>query len=1076
MHIIYRLIGRGCKILISPEIFLKMKLTIALLIAAFLQIHAEGFSQQISLSQKNAQLEHVFKQIMTQTSYHFLYNKQMLDAAKPVNIQLSNVSLQEALIKCFDGQPLTYIVENNTIIVKMKEVPPIVISGKVTKKNGEPLPGVSILVRGTTKGIITDMNGNYKLAISSSDKVLLFSCIGMKKLEIIINNRTVINVVMEEELSKLDEVQIIGYGTTTKRLSTGSIGKVKASEIELQPVSNPMLALEGKVPGLFITQNAGFSGAKVSVLIRGQNSLNTLALDPLYIVDGIPFGSTPVEQSVGGFGVGATLGLSPLNTISPADIESITVLKDADATAIYGSRGASGVILITTKKGQTGNTKFGFELNSGFGQVTHTVPMLSTDQYLSIRRQAFANDGVTPTVTNAPDLTLWDQHTNTNLPKLLVGNVSHQTNAAFSMSGGDAFTQFLFGGNYRHETTVFDVNTADNAVQFNLNLQHTSHDKKFGATISVNYNLDNNTIPSYSLGSSNYSLPPNYPLYNTNGSLYFGPGYTNPLATFNTINNLKSANLIANAGFHLTLLPGLVFKTNLGYNLINVQGSTITPASASNPLNNYTPTITQNTNYIKTYIAEPQLNYSYTLGKGKLTALIGGSWQETQTVQPYWLLASYTNIKLVNSLNALTILVKSSGYSDYRYMSGFGRLEYEWDSKYLFSANIRRDGSSRFGSDRQFGTFGSAAAAWIFSRENFVKDNLSWLSFGKIKTSYGTIGNDRISDYQYEATYGSTSYGTLAGLTPSRISNPYVQWEVTKKFDAAIDLGFFKDRIFFSADFYLNRTSNLLGSTPLPSQDGFSSYTTNLPATVQNKGLELELTTTNIKNKNLTWSTSFNLTVPQTKIVSFPGLASSTYASTYVVGQSLTVRRVYHFTGFQNGIATAQDVNNDGVLNASDYVTDGNSDPKFYGGLNNTITYKDFQLDIMFQFIKRTAPRGDLNFTSYPGTSYNLPASMLNVPLKYSATSGSAAITAYQYYIGSDAAIEDASFVRLKNVSLAYNMPSNWAKRIKMASLQVYVHGQNLLTITKYKGMDPETMGTSLPPLTMLIIGIKTTF
>jgi TonB-linked SusC/RagA family outer membrane protein len=1073
------------------KFMLVMKLTIVLLIAAIMQVSASTYAQKVTLQKNNASLLSIFSEIRIQTGYDFIGDANLIRQAKPINIHVKDAPLNEVLKQCFEGQDLTYTIEEKTVVVKKKQItfidkintlippPPIIITGRVTNVKGEPLVGVSIFILGTNKGVITDAEGYFKIQITLSDKTLIFSSVGMKKQEVAINGRTVIKVVMEEELSSLDEVQVIGYGITTKRLSTGSVGKVKASEIEQQPVSNPMLAMEGKVPGLFITQSAGFSGAKVSVLIRGQNSLNSSSTDPLYIIDGIPFGSTSVEKSIGSFSNGATIGLDPLNTINPANIESITVLKDADATAIYGSRGANGVILITTKKGQSGNTKFNFELNSGFGQVTHTIPMLSAGQYLSIRRQAFANDGVTPTVANAPDLTLWDQNANTNFPKLLVGNTSHKTNAAFSMSGGDAYTQFLFGGNYRHETTVFDATTADNAVQFNLNLQHKSHDNKFGATFSVNYNLDNNTIPNYSLTISNYSLSPNYPIYNSNGSLYFGTGYTNPLAAFNIVNTLKSANLIANTGFHLTLLPGLVFKTNLGYNLINVEGSTLTPLSSANPLSNPTPMISLQTNYIKTYIAEPQLNYTYILGKGKLTALIGGSWQETQTVQPYFIIGTYTNINLANSLGALTELIKSSGYTDYRYVSGFGRLEYEWDSKYLFSANIRRDGSSRFGANRQFGTFGSGAAAWIFSRENFVKDNLSWLSFGKIKTSYGTIGNDKIPDYQYEATYGTTgsSYGTLSGLTPSRISNPYLQWEVTKKFDAAIDLGFLKDRVFFSADFYLNRTNNLLGNTPMPSQDGFGSYVTNLPATVQNKGLELELTTTNVKNKNLSWSTSFNLTVPQNELVSFPGLAASTYASSDVVGQSLNVRHVYHSTGIINGIATAQDLNKDGVLNSSDYVIDGNSDPKLYGGLNNTITYKGFQLDILFQFIERTAVRGDLSFaSSYPGTSYNLPVSMLDLPLKYSAKAGSAAINAYQYYTKSDAAIEDASFVRLKNVSLAYNMPSNWAKQIKMVSLQVYIHGQNLLTITKYKGQDPETMGTSLPPLKMLIIGIKTTF
>ena len=420
---------------------------------------------------------------------------------------------------------------------------------------------------------------------------------------------------------------------------------------------------------------------------------------------------------------------------------------------------------------------------------------------------------------------------------------------------------------------------------------------------------------------------------------------------------------------------------------------------------------------------------------------------------------------------------------DYKYESGFGRLGYDWDGKYLISGNIRRDGSSRFGPDRQFGTFGSIAGAWIFSMEPFAKELFPWLSFGKIKTSYGTIGNDRIQDYQYEATWRSSvgaSYGGIAGIVPTRIANADIQWEVTKKLDAAIELGFLKDRLFFAADLYRNRSGNLLGSTPLASQAGATSYYNNLPGLVQNKGIELELTSTNIKTRDFTWSTSINATVPQNKLLSFPNLKSTTYANTYVVGQSLNLAPAYHFTGFTNGIATVEDVNKDGVITSGlaangkgDVIIAGNTDPKIYGGLNNTFRYKGFQLDILFQGVKR---QGYDVLGVAPGKNYNMPEYLLNTPFKYTATAGTAASNAYNYYAGSDAAFGDASFIRLKNVSLAYNVPAKLLKRMKLDAFQLYMHGQNLLTITHYKGLDPETQAFNLPPLKMLIAGIRVTF
>ena len=507
----------------------------------------------------------------------------------------------------------------------------------------------------------TNDKGDFTMAGANNNASLLISYVGYDTKEIALHDAQTytINIVLRHNASPLDDAMVIGYGTTTRRLNLGSVSKVSTAEIEEQPVSNPILALEGRVPGLFITQGAGYAGANLSVTIRGQNSLNTSApaysTAPLYIVDGIPFGSTPVEQSVGGFSGGP--GFSPLNTISPSDIESIEVLKDADATAIYGSRGANGVILITTKKGKKGNTKSSIDVNSGFGEVTRLMPMLNTAQYLNVRKEAYANDGVTPTVANAPDLMLWSQTQYTNFPKLLIGNTSHRSNANFSLSGGDEFTQFIFGGNYMHETTVFDTKTADNNVQFHFNLQHKSHDNKFGTSISASYNIDNNTIPNYTLSLSNYGLAPNYPLYNANGSLYWGTGYTNPLAAFNSNYTLQTGNLITSAGFHYTILPGLTFKTNLGYNLIDSKGTIITPTSANNPLFNYAPTSQLGDNYIKTYIAEPTLDYTYVHGKGKLTALAGATWQETQTIQPYFVLGTYSSQDLATSLSALTILV-----------------------------------------------------------------------------------------------------------------------------------------------------------------------------------------------------------------------------------------------------------------------------------------------------------------------------------------------------------------------------------------------------------------------------------
>ena len=1068
-----------------------MRLTTVLLILSLMQVSAASLAQKITLSKSNASLKAVLKEIRTQSGYVFLYNEGQIRHARPVNIQVRNADFRAVLEQIFADQPLTFSLNEKTITIKertasllervMRVFSVIDVTGRIVDQSGNAVAGATILVKGASMSTLSNASGYFSIRGVDEKSTLIISSVGYLTREINVSVNLG-NVTLDISNAKLDEVVVIAYGTTTKRLNTGSVSTVSGSEITQQPVSNPILGLSGRVPGLFITQSAGYAGATYSASIRGQTSLGFQSSSPLYVIDGIPFGDKPVEQTAGGFSM---LGFSPLNNISADQIESINVLKDADATAIYGSRGANGVILITTKKGSPGNTRLSIDLNTGFGGVTNMVDMLGTADYLRIRQQAFDNDGITPTAANAPDLLLWDRSAYTDIPDLLMGHTAHQTKASFNISGGDLYNQFLFGGNYRRETTVMKTSTRDEAIQFHSNMQHRSQNGRFSISLSASYNTDNNSVPNYNITLTNYALPPNYPIYDANGSLYFGPGYDNPLARFNSTTSLKSTNLVSSLNMSYRILEGLTLKADLGYNYNNVFSTTIMPANATNPLYNYSPTSTLGNNFIKTYIAEPQLNYTRTWGKGKLTALLGGSWQQMESTQPYFLTGIFSNPQLATSLNALTVLFNSSGYNNYKYDSGFGRIEYDFDGKYLFSGNIRRDGSSRFGAEKPFGTFGSGAAAWIFSKEAFLSSALPWLSFGKLRASYGTIGSDKsIRDYATLSTYyAGPAYGPTPSLSPTRINNPYLQWEVTRKLDVALELGFLNDRIFLSGNYYRNRSSNLLGSMPLPIQDGFSDYNANLPATVQNKGLEFELSTVNIKTKNLTWRTSFNISAPRNKLLEFQDLENSVYANTYVVGKSLNLTTVFHSTGIVDGIATAQDVNGDGMITAGlaangsgDFIVDGSSDPKFFGGLNNTFTYKGFQLDFLLQFVNRRAVRGDLNFTAYPGTGYNIPKSFLEVPLKYSASSGTPETDAFYYYTGSDAVIESASFVRLKNVSLSYTFPSLWAKQLKLSSLQLYCHGQNLLTFTNYKGMDPETLTTSLPPLRMLVTGIKFTF
>ena len=1078
----------------TSKIWLIMRLTTVILIATLMQVSAAGFAQRITLKEHKTPLENVLQKIRVQSGYDFLFDRKVITKIKMVNIAVTNVSLHDALNSLLTGLPLTYTIDGKTVLIKRKEegllenfvryLELINVKGTVLDEKGLPLPGASIRVKGTSKFTVSNFQGAFELPDVDENETMQISYVGYEPVEVKAkSNLGTISLKLID--SKLDEVMVIGYGTTTRRLSTGSTGQVTGDVITKQPVFNPILAMAGRVAGLAINQSAGYAGANVSVVIRGQHSLDASNAGPLYIIDGVPFESRPISETAGAKSFGATGGFSPLNNINPSDILSIDVLKDADATSIYGSRGGNGVILITTRKGTAGDTKVSLDISHGFGKVTNKIELLNTQEYLDLRRQAFKNDNITPTTGNAPALLTWDQNAYTNFPDLLIGKTSQQTTAGISISGGDTYNQFIFGGNLRKESTVFNSKSADKAAQFRLSSQHKSKNKRFSADVSVFYNVDNNTIPNYGMNFSNYGMPPNYPLYKPDGSLFWAAGFTNPLAAFKTTKSLKTSNFNANTTLRYTILPGLDIKATGGYNMINVEGSEINPPEAQNPASFIFPTIFLNNNYIRTYIVEPQLNYKIARGKSKFNILLGGTWQQTESVQPYWMFATFTDVKLVNSLGALDVLAKSSGYSDYRYSSGFGRVEYNWNDKFLLSGNIRRDGSSRFGPNNRLGTFGSVAGAWIFSQESFIKAKLPWLSHGNLRMSYGSVGNDKIPEYDYQSNYGSSiEYGPNTTLTPRRIANPYLRWEQTRKLDIAADFGFIKDRILFAATYYRNRVGNLLGTIALPDQTGFSSYRANLDALLQNKGVELELNTVNIANQAFRWTSSFNLTIPQNKLIKFPDLSSSQdYANRFIVGESINVRALYRSTGFVNGIATVEDVNGDGVItpgfNANgqgDRIAYGSPDPKYYGGFNNSFTYKNFQLDVFFQGIKQTATRGDLNFGSYPGSSYNIPRSMLDIGFIPSSSSGTAASNAYSFYTGSDSAVEDASFIRLKNVALTYNVPSKFGKKLGMTGLQIFSQGQNLLTITNYKGLDPETLTTQVPPLKMFTAGIRATF
>ncbi|WP_342645431.1 TonB-dependent receptor [Mucilaginibacter sp. CSA2-8R] len=1085
----------------------------------------QGTKVQLHVNRES--LKAALRKLQAQSGFSIFYPSARVNAVKQVNIDAQSRSVAETLALLLGGTGLGYHQDGNRIIIsplKETEAPvtktdaPVVVrevaqtirvTGTVRDERNQPMPGVTVRTKERNPvTAITNAEGYFSLEVPDGQNVLVFSFIGYQTREVPVKGSAPLDIRLQPAAGSIDEVQVIGYSTTTRRNNTGSVSSLTSKEIENQPVSNPLAALQGRLPGVQLTQNNGLPGSGFRVQIRGIGSFNSGTL-PLYLIDGVPFtlfnGSVPATDGLNAYGVSGANGgeISPLSMINPDDIERIDVLKDADATAIYGSKGANGVVLITTKKGKAGNTKFNVNFYQGAGKIGHFIDMLSTPDYLAMRRAAFAASGVTPTTANAPDLLVWDQNNTTNWQKELVGGTAHTTNADISISGGSAQNTFLFSSNYRREGTVFPGSFGANTFSNRLNAGHKSADQKFGIDLSVNYGYMQNNLISTDL-SQLYNLPPNLPLYNADGSLYWNPSFTNPMAYLLRPTSNVTTNLIGNLNAYYQLLPGLRAKVNLGYTATGIKQTLQTPLTSLNPasVNLAAPTnrlqYANNTN--NNYIIEPQLEYQREVWGGNIQALVGGTIQRTIADGINLIGTGFSSDALIGNINnAAAIVNNGSNNSDYKYAAIFGRLNYNWGGKYLVDATYRRDGSSRFGINNRFGNFWAVGAGWIFTQESWMK-NVSWLSFGKLRGSYGLTGNDQIQNYQYNPYFNTTgsanSYQGQSIVYPSNVPNPDLHWETNKKLDLAVELGFLKDRIYVKADYFRNRSSDQLVNIILPTQAGFNSFTANFPAVLQNQGFEFELNSTNVQTKLFRWSTNINLTILRNEILQINNPAQLFNSSSYIVGQPINAIQLYKFTGINpaTGVPTYQDLNGDGAITFGGDRAPAPLGHPYYGGVNNSFSYRGFELNVFFQFNHRMGYLNNSSSIPYGSGMTNQNVTALqrwmkpgdNTQYPGATTAGT---TPYFNYNSSDANWGDASFIKLKTVSISYNLPKAWVKTIGFSNLNVFARGENLRTWAKQKyTYDPETtvsgaapgLGTgqfiAMPQLRTMVLGLNCSF
>ncbi|MBB5440864.1 TonB-linked SusC/RagA family outer membrane protein [Pedobacter sp. AK017] len=1118
------------------KILLIMRLTTIICIASLIHVSAATLAQKITLSEKNAPLVKVFDQIRLQTGYDFIVTKSILQHTKPVSINVKNAELDVVLENIFKAQMLEYVITDKSILIREKEpsflekvvdalTPPADIRGRVLDDKGEPLAGASVKVKGTSKTATTNNKGEFFLQGVNENSVLLISYIGYQTKEIAASS-SLSEIRLELSTSKLDEVQVIAYGTTTQRYNVGSVSKVTAEEIAQQPVMNPLAALAGRVPGLVITQTSGLAGSSFKVQIRGQNSLSPTGTgvqpldNPLIVVDGVPFAANNsninqmrwLASPGGGEYQNEYGGTSPLNSINPNDIESIEVLRDADATSIYGSRGSNGVILITIKKGKPGKLSLQGNVSNGASKVTRTMKMMDTKQFLEMRREALTNDNglrnifLNPQFANFfPDFYVYDTTRNVDWVDKFIGNTASTTDANISTSGGSSTTRFMLGSAYHRETSVFPGDLAYHRNTVNASFHHNTMDSRLSFDFSVNYAIDKNNSAGNAEALQAFTLAPDFPeLMDSQGNLiwsYKGISFSsfannNPFQYLKRKYSSAAENLLSRFQVSYQLLPELSLRSNFGYNTIRIEENSQTPISAQPPANTVKGDASFGNNNFKTWIIEPQVEYKKDIGNGKFTFLAGGTIQKNLNNSTLINASGYTNDAFLGSVSGAATTRASGGSSEYKYTGIFGRVNYTMANKYIINLSGRRDGSSRFGPGRQFGNFGSIGGGWIFSEESVIKEAIPLLSYGKLRGSFGTTGNDAIGDYQYLPTWSPVNdinYQGSTGYVPNNLFKPDYSWAITKKLEFGVELGLNKDKILLNIDWYRNRCGNQLVNYQLPTQTGFSNVTQNFPGLVENSGWDFQLNTILFKTKEFSWNTSVNLTIPKNMLVAFPGIESSPYSSIYIVGQSLSVINKLLFAGVNptTGIFEYQSAN--GPTIAPDLLIDkqiiGNLDPKFYGGLKTNFSYKRFQLDLFFEFKKQLGV--NYLYSIYSGgaigrTQRNLPAIMLSRwqnpgdqsdIQRFSTSLTDNGFKAAQYLVNSSGVYSDASFIRFKTASLSYSFNDFLLKKIKMQGCRLYVNAQNLFTITKYKGPDPETQSLyGVPPLKTVVAGVQFSF
>lgn len=1047
--------------------------------------------QRITFSKKSATIKQLFREITKQTGYGFFYEDVKIDQKRQFDANFKEQSVEEVLDFVFKDQPVSYVVKNESVLLRKKENLIVDeqadliyrdINGRVQDEQGNFLSGASIKLKNGRQQTLSDQNGGFSLRKVRKNDILLISYVGFLTKEIYADSPSDVFILKSSD-SKLDEIQIVAYGKNTKRYDAGNVSVINADLIRKQPIANVLQSLEGQVPGLIVRQSSGFSSSSLDVSVRGNNNLkrftgfgDNYGTIPFYVIDGVPavMGNGDVyNRGINQNGITGPLnGQSPLYGINPADVESISILKDADATAIYGAQAANGAILITTKSGKPGKTSFEVRANTGVNFQAKKLKLMDTRQYIQMREQAFNNDGIPQSDVNAYDLRIWNRDQYTDWQKELLGP-GFTGDAQIGVSGGQKQLIYRLNSSFHKETFPGINRSAEQRSTFSWSINHRKPGKKFDFIMKGNYAWTKSDLPAADPVKLIY-LAPNAPNIldrdqNLNIEGWKPVAFPSALRMIKNKYSATGGFLNASADLNYHLLSNLSFSALFGYNLI-AQNQNLDLEQTENLLSEL-PLMGRN--HSVTWLIEPKTSYKAYFEKGRLEVLLGGSLMSSTQ---YGLINDPATFPVDGIIDFSTLATNNlflNSYAQNRFQSLYARLIYLHDKKYVLNINGRIDGSSRHGENHQVGSFGSIAAAWILSEEVFFKEFCDFFSFVKLRGSYGRTGGSGIEDDLSHASLVRGTYPYSGGISVFRLGleNPDLSPTINKKMELGLNIGLLNDHIIFAMSLFRNRSGNQVVNKVLPAMTGNEFVVANVPAVVENKGFEFNLEGTFFRKRNFNWTAALNVNIARNQLLDFPELNISGYQTTYAIGKSINNIPLLHYLG-KNGSGRYEFEQNSATQSPVYLLK--STDPVFNGALQNSFSYDRFSLSFLITFYSQ---KGLLRPSN--GVAGSLADGLGNQPLflKDNFTTNQLRKDIFDYYY-SDAYWVNASFIRLQNIFLEYKIPVGRIRGLKRSACSFFVQGQNLFTITGYKGLDPSkiTRKPFFPLRSAITSGLQLTF